>query len=305
MRDWSHLKGVYAALITAFDNAGKVDLNCMCRMVDHMIAEGLSGFFICGSSGEGLLLSSEERKLIAQKMVEHVNGRAICIIHVGHTSTEEAARLASHAESIGADAVSSVPPIYFHVGPKETIDHYRLIAEATHLPVVVYNVPARTGISLTSEDMREIFQIENIVGMKYTATNYFEMRNIMELVEGECLMLSGADENFLAALSMGAHGSIGTTQNIMPRQYVEIHRAFCEERIADAQQLQYQANRVIRVLLRAGSIASWKAVLRAQGFPAGQARPPLRNVSPEEERVIFEEIRRVGMGRVLQPVCGC
>ena len=140
--------------------------------------------------------------------------------------------------------------------------------------------------------------------MKFTDKDFYEMRNIIECVEGECLMLSGPDECFLPALSMGAHGCIGTTQNVMPRQFAEIYRAFQEGRIADAQRLQYEANRVIRALLTWRTIDTWKAVLRAQGFPVGSCRPPAKSITPEEEQIIYEKIRRIGMERVLQPVCG-
>ena len=282
-------------MVTPFDAEGRVDEDVLRNLIDWHLEAGVRGFFVCGSTGEGLLLSTEERKRVAEVVVDHLSGRGLCIVHVGHPSSEESARLARHAEEIGADAVSSVPPIYYRVDLEGVLLHYRTIAEATSLPLLVYNIPATTGVRLTAEEMKRIFEIPSVVGMKYTDADYFEMRNILDLVDGQAIVLAGRDELFLPALTMGAGGSIGTTQNIFPELFVGVHRAFLAGDWKKAQELQLKASRAVRVLLGYGSLDAWKAVLRFKGFPVGHPRPPLRPVSPEDEGDIRRDLEALGL----------
>ncbi len=292
---WKRFRGVYPALITPFDDGGRVDEDVLRALVDWHLEAGVRGFFVCGSTGEGLLLSTEERRRVAEVVVEHLRGRGLCIVHVGHPSSEEAARLARHAEEIGADAVSSVPPIYYLVDLEGILLHYRTIAEATSLPLLVYNIPATTGVRLTADEMKRVFEIPSVIGMKYTDADYFEMRNILDLVDGQAIVLAGRDELFLPALTMGAGGSIGATQNIFPELFVGIYTAFLDGDWQKAQDLQLKASRAVRVLLGYGGLDAWKAVLRFRGFRVGRSRPPLRPVSKEEEEGIRRGLEALGL----------
>ena len=283
-------QGVYPALFTPFDRKHRVNEEMLRALVEHHLASGLRGFFVCGSSGEGFLLRIEERKRVAEVVVEQTAGRGVCIVHVGHPSSDVAAELARHAESIGADGIGSVPPIYYRVGFEGCVRHYRTIAKACGLPFIVYNIPYTTGVSVTSKEMAELFRIETIVGMKFTDSDYYEMRNIIELAEGDCIILSGSDQLFLPALTMGAGGAIGTTQNIMPKHFVELYRTFLRGDLEQARRMQYQANRVIRALLAYGTVSAWKAVLKAQGFDCGPCRAPLKTLSEREEETLLERL---------------
>ncbi|MFH1008348.1 MAG: dihydrodipicolinate synthase family protein [Candidatus Latescibacterota bacterium] len=282
--------GVYPALLTPFDKKVRVNEEELRALVEHHLSCGLRGFFVCGSSGEGFLLRVEERKRVAEIVVEQTAGRRMCIIHVGHTSSDVAAELAQHAESIGADAISSVPPIYYKVGFAGCIYHYRTIAEACSLPFIVYNVPATTGVSVTTREMAELFRIETIIGMKFTDSDYYEMHNIIESAAEECLILSGSDQLFVPALAMGAGGAIGTTQNIMPEFFVKLHQTYLAGDFDAARLMQYQANRVIRELVASGSLSGWKAVLKAQGFDFGPCRAPLKTLTGQEEAALLERL---------------
>lgn len=283
-------RGVYPALLTPFDGKHRVHEEVLRALVEHHLARGLRGFFVCGSAGEGLLLRVAERKRVAEVVVEQTAGRGVCMVHVGHPSSDVAAELARHAESIGADGIGSVPPIYYRVGFEGCVRHYRTIAKTCGLPFIVYNIPYTTGVSVTSREMAELFRIETIVGMKYTDPNTYEMQNIIALAEENCIILSGADELFLPALTMGAGGSIGTTQNIMPKHFVELYQAFLRGDLEQARRLQVQANRVIRELLVYGSVSAWKVVLKAQGFDCGPCRAPLKTLSEREEEALLERL---------------
>ena len=284
------LRGVYPALFTPFDKKLRVNEEELRALVEHHLASGLRGFFVCGSSGEGFLLRVEERKRVAEIVVEQTAGRGVCIIHVGHTSSDVAADLARHAESIGADGISSVPPIYYKVGFEGCVLHYRTIANACGLPFIVYNIPATTGVSVTTKEMAALFRIETIVGMKFTDSDYYEMHNIIESAEEDCIILSGSDQLFLPALTMGAGGAIGTTQNIMPKFFVKLHQTYVRGDVEEARRMQYQVNRVIRELLTYGSVSAWKSVLKAQGFNFGPCRAPLRTLSESEEAALLKRL---------------
>lgn len=274
--------GVYSALFTAYNEEGKLDPDRQRALIDFQMERGLRGAFITGSTGEGLLLSDDERKLVAETAVEALRGRGVSIVHVGHVSTDAAVELARHAESVGADMVGTIPPIYYPVGDEGVFLHYRMIAESVSVPVLIYNIPDRTGVTLGDELWVRLFEIDNIVGMKYTATDLFYMRNIIEMLEGKALVLSGADEMNLPALTMGADGSIGTTQNIAPEWFVKIRELFLAGDIHAARELQYEVNRLIKFWLSQGRLAACKATASVRGVPVGGVRAPLPSMSADE-----------------------
>ena len=287
--------GVYPALMTPFDEKDRVNEDVVRAMVDRHLAAGMRGFFVCGSAGEGLAMRTAERKRLAEVVIDQVQGRGLVIVHVGAIPSVVSAELAAHAESVGADAVSSVPPIYYNAGLEGIVRHYQTIAAATTLPIVAYNIPATTGITMTLPVMAELFKIENVIGMKFTYYNYYEMRNIIEMMDEQCLILSGSDEMFLPALVMGANGAIGSTQNIAPELFVEIYQAFLEGDLDRARALQYRANRMVLALLTCGGVRAWKAVLSRQGFAMGGCRPPLTNVTGEQETALLKSLEGMGL----------
>lgn len=274
--------GVYSALFTAYDDLGNISPARMEKLIDFQLERGLHGCFITGSTGEGFLLSDDERRQVAQTAVNSLKGRAVSIVHVGHTSTKVAVELARHAESIGADMISSVPPLYYPVGADGLMLHYRQIAESVTIPVLIYNIPAATGVTVSDKLWLELFEIPNIIGMKYTATDLFYMRNIIELLGERALVLAGADEMFLPALTMGCDGCIGSTQNVAPEWFLGIREAFQNGDIKTAQRLQFEINRFIKCWLMNGKNAGLKAAAAVRGCPIGSVRPPMLPATPQE-----------------------
>lgn len=283
--------GVYSALFTAYDEQGEVSPERIRRLIDFQLERGLHGAFITGSTGEGFLLADEERKRVVETAVAALKGRGKSIVHVGHTSTKVAADLARHAESVGADMVCSVPPIYYPVGPEGILLHYRTIAESVSLPVLVYNIPSLVGVSLSDDLWLRLFEIPNVVGMKYTAADLFYMRNVIELLGEQALVFSGSDEMGLPALVMGCDGSIGTTQNVAPEWFVKIREAFLRGDLPTAQRLQFEVNRFIKFWLAHGRAAAVKAAAAVRGVPVGSVRPPLVPCSPQDLAAVEQYAR--------------
>lgn len=278
--------GIYSALFTTYDEKGQMDSARLRDLIDFQLERGLRGAFIAGSTGEGLLLSEEERKVVAATAVDTLKGRGISIVHVGHMSTATACELARHAESVGADMVATLPPLYYAASTEDVVRHYQTIAASVSLPVLVYDISIRTGVRFTDEMWGRLFAIDNIVGMKYTGNDFYYLRNVIELLDGEALVLSGSDPLFLPALTMGVDGAIGTTENIAPEWFVKIQDRFAAGDIHQARELQYELNRLIKFWLAHGDLSAAKALASLRGVPAGDVRAPLAPLSPENEEAL-------------------
>jgi N-acetylneuraminate lyase len=285
------IHGILPALLTPMDDGVAVNHAALRRLVEFQIQSGVSGFFVCGGTGEGLLLAAEERQATLETVVQAARGRARLIAHVGALDTGTAQRLAAHAAGLGVDAVAAVPPVYFRVDDDALYEHYRLIADAADgTPVYLYNIPSATGVEITARVMEKLIAIPSVRGIKYSSYNLYDMRNIIELVPGAINVFSGFDEVCLAGLCMGAHGAIGSTYNVMPATFAALYRAVQAGDLAAAQELQFRANRVIKALLSAPLIAGLKAVLSSWGYECGGPRRPQRPLAPDERRRLLAAV---------------
>ncbi len=295
MNETKKITGILPALLTPFDRNGEIDLKTAVKIVRRALDAGCSGFFVGGSSGEGLLLNSDERRRLAEGVVKEVAGSAAVIVHVGAPSTDEAADLARHAQRIGADAISSIPPIYYRVGLQGMVDHYRLIGEASDLPLHVYYFPGATGVSVEARDFAErLSGIPTLRGLKFTDYNLFLMRQIQEAFGGRLNVLSGPDEVFVAARIMGADGAIGTTYNLIPQVFVAADRAFRAGDLTTAQDLQFRANRAIAAMIRHGGLPAFKAAMGFLGIDCGASRRPLVPLSEAARALLRKELEELG-----------
>jgi N-acetylneuraminate lyase len=284
------IHGILSALITPFDGEGRVNTAVLRDLVRFQMQAGLTGFFVNGGTGEGLLLDPDERKEILEVVLEEVNGNATVIAHIGAIATHTAADLAAHAQSAGATAVAAIPPIYFRVDQPALKEHYRAIAQAApNMPLWLYNIPGATGVTITSDIFADLLDIPQIAGIKYTSYDFFTMRAIIELGQARGVtVLSGPDEMCLPALTMGAMGAIGTTYNILPGHYAQLYRAYCDGDLEQAQGRQYQANRVIKAFTSMPSIAAVKEILARMGFDCGAPRRPLRPLTADESQKLWQ-----------------
>lgn len=288
------LHGLNTALFTPFGPDGAPSIPALEALLERQIAGGVTGFFVCGSTGEGLSMLPEERKLVAQAAVRIVAGRAPVMIHVGSTSTVLSVELARHAAEIGADAVSSIAPIYYPLSFEAVLAHYKAIGAATELPFFIYHIPALTGAQLTAESAARLLEIPHLAGMKFTDPALYVMRWMYEIT-GECLtMLSGPDELHLPALTLGAHGAIGTNYNLMPGAFLRLREAYFAGDIATAANLQIRCNRAIYPMIRAGGLGAFKAAGELLGLNLGEPRPPVLAPTGEARRQLFADLEAAG-----------
>jgi N-acetylneuraminate lyase len=290
------LKGVIPALVTPFTKDDEVNVKLLQELVEWELAQNAAGLYLTGSTGEGFLMSIPERQLVVDTVVKQVRGRVPVMVQVGTLASRDAAALAAGAKEAGADGVSAVPPFYYRVDYDGLKLHYAMIGAASDLPLYLYNVPATTGVMVTAAQFgRLIKDVPTVVGMKYTAHDFFTMRQIIELDGGRLNIVSGPDEMFLPALSMGVDGAIGTTLNYMCLQFHQIYQAFKAGDTGRALEIQSKVNHVIAVLLRYGTMGAInKAPLRFLGFDIDDGRAPIRPLTDEERERLRADLEEAG-----------
>lgn len=268
------LSGIFPALLTPFDASGRINEDSLRKLVSFNIAKGVDGFYVCGSTGEAFLLSHEERKRILEVVVSEVAGRVAVICHVGAISTDFSIELGRHAVVTGADAVSSIPPFYYKFSTDEVLGFYRDLADAIELPVIPYNFPALSGVSLSGDLIRQLRKHPRIAGVKFTSSDLFQLER-MKKADPELIVYNGFDEMFLAGMAMGADGAIGSTYNFMPGKFLGIRERLLAGDLPGARALQDQANEVIQVLIATGKpLVAQKYLTGLIGIPCGDCRRP-------------------------------
>lgn len=279
-------EGVFPALVTPCDENGRLDKQAVRKLTEHLIGQGINGLYIGGSTGESYLLSMDERKQLLETVLEAAAGRIRVIASIGVVATEHGIELAKHAEAAGADAISAVPPIYFSFSKEEYIRYYEDLAQATSLPLLVYNIPAMSGVKFSKDDLNRLLKNEKIIGIKHTSYDLFQMQQLIE-EHPEKTIFIGHDELYLSALSVGARAGIGSCYNIMADKFVRMNALFREKKMEEALALQGEINRVVEALLKVGIFKGIKEVLRLQGFDCGTCRKPFLPLSEEDKRLVY------------------
>lgn len=290
--DIKDLKGVIPAVLTVFDKEENIDEAGMRQLVSHLINKGVNGLYLTGSTGEGFTMTGEERKRIVEIVMDENAGRVPVIVHVGAIGTRNSIDLAKHAEEVGADAISSVPPFYWKFNENQIVKYYEEIAKACNLPMIVYNVPLVGLLGMNA--IKRLAAIDNVKGIKYTALSHYEITQIKDEVGEDFLVYSGSDEMAMSGLLAGADGIMGSFFNIMPDLFINIYNAIQNKDLDEAQRLQRQAVEIIMFALKVPSFyAGMKVVLRAIGVNAGYCRSPFENLTPEEEIELINGFKKL------------
>lgn len=290
--DIKAFKGVIPAVLTVFDKEENIDEVGMRQLVSFLIDKGVNGLYLTGSTGEGFTMTSEERKKVVEIVMDETAGRVPIVVHVGAIGTKISIDLAKHAESVGADGISSVPPFYWKFNENQIIKYYEDIANSCSIPMIVYNVPL-VGL-LGMDAIKRLAKIENVKGIKYTALSQYEITQIKDEVGQDFLVYSGADEMAMSGLIAGADGIVGSFYNIMPELFINIYNAVQNKNLDEAQRLQKQAVEVIMYALQLPSFyAGMKVILRWMGVNAGYCRRPFENLTEEDEIKFKEGFKRL------------
>lgn len=274
------IKGIYAAMLTPFNDDASVSAEGIPPLVDHILASGVDGLYAGGSSGECILQSRVERELVLTELANYAKDKCTLIAHVGAASTADAVALAKVAGANGFDYVSAIPPYYYPHDYANIRDYYTAIVDAAGLPLIIYNIPALTGVDLGTSGILQLLEDERIVGVKFTATDLFQFWQLRQAASGKSFFF-GTDEMFLAAAATGADGGIGSTYNLIGNVYVGITEAIAAGDIDKARQLQYLSNELVQLLLSTGVLPGLKHALNRLGVPVGPCRQPFSTPSTE------------------------
>ncbi len=286
-------KGIMPALISPFKADGTIMKDSIRANMDRNYNQGAAGFYICGSTGEGPVLTTQQRKTIAETCVEANNGRGKIINHVGAASPFEAIELAKHSKECGCDGISSVVPnFYYKYNDAEIVDYYKRIADASELPVVAYAQGLLTSDPVNLMD--QLIKVDGVVGVKFTLCDYYAMHRIKELNGGDINVINGPDEMLICGLAMGADAGIGSTYNLMCGEYVKLFNQFAAGDIDGARATQYKVNHVIEILLKHGCLRSIKYVLGCLGIDSGEIAYPGTPFTKEEADALVAELNAVG-----------
>lgn len=267
------LAGIHSALITPFAADGSLALDTLEQLAEFELAQGVHGFYVGGSTGEAFLQSPDERARVLRTFAKAVRGRAKLIAHIGAIATDEAIGLARVAADAGYDAVSAIPPFYYDFSPADVLAHYHRLADATPLPLIVYNFPAKSARPLTTTDLLTLLQHPRIIGVKHTSQNLYQLERL-KAASPQSVVYNGFDEMMVGGLAMGADGGIGTTYNVMGKLFVQIYDAMRTGDLPQALALQRRANEVIDVLIDVGVFPGTKAMLKLLGVDCGTCRAP-------------------------------
>ncbi|MBM6638640.1 N-acetylneuraminate lyase [Staphylococcus xylosus] len=282
-------KGLYAALLVPFDEHGEVKEDGLKQIAKNAIeTEGLDGLYVNGSSGENFLLSKEQKKQVFKVAKEAVNDDVTMIAQVGSLDLNEAIELGKYATELGYDAISAVTPFYYPFTFEEIKDYYFELIEATQNNLIIYAIPDLTGVNISIEQFAELFNHEQVIGVKYTAPNFFLLERIRKSFPDK-LILSGFDEMLVQAAISGVDGAIGSTYNVNGKRARQIFEKAQSGQIDEAYQIQHDTNDIIETVLSMGIYSTLKEILTTRGIDGGLPKRPFKPFN-EENRSKLEKL---------------
>ena len=275
---------ILVPLFTTFNKDGSIDYDTFAKIERYVLDKGADGVYVGGSSAECFSLTQEERKKVLELAVKVADGKQV-VAHVGAIGTGIACDLAAHAKKAGADAIASVPPFYHGFQPGEIKGYYTAIADASDLPVIIYNVPGTTGVGLSLAQFKDILSDDRVVAVKYTDVNYYTLDRIKK--HTGAFIYSGADECFAYALMAGADGGIGTSMNYCTEKFIAIKEAFDKGDIATAQFEQRKINNCVQAIIETRGLPAMKYMTTvATGIDVGCCRKPFRELTQDEKKLL-------------------
>lgn len=287
-------KGCGTAIVTPFTDTG-VNFEEFKKLLEQQLKEGVDSIIVCGTTGEASTMSLQEKKDTIKFAIDVVSKRVPVIAGTGGNNTQAAIEMTKYVESIGADGALVVTPYYNKTTQAGLIAHYQAIASQTSLPIIVYNVPGRTGLNITPETCLELSKIENIVAIKEASGNISQVAKIAALCGDNLHIYSGNDDQILPILSLGGLGVISVLSNIAPKQTHEMVISFLEGNIQKATTMQLEALGLINALFCEVNPIPVKEALNMLGYNFGIPRLPLVTLSETGKEKLRKELIAYGL----------
>lgn len=292
----SIFRGAAVAIITPMQENREINYPKLAEIIDDQIANHTDAIVICGTTGESSTLTHEEHLEAIRFAIEHVAGRVPVIAGTGSNCTETAIYLSTEAEKYGADALLVVTPYYNKATQKGLIAHYTAIAESVSLPIIMYNVPSRTGCNIQPETAAYLAKnVKNIVGIKEASGNISQIAKLMELAEGQIELYSGNDDQVVPILALGGLGVISVLSNVAPQQTHDMVEKFLNGDVAGSREIQLKALPLIEALFCEVNPIPVKAAMNMLGWEAGPLRMPLTEMEPQNKERLRKAMKDFGI----------
>ena len=295
MKDIQKYQGIFPAFYACYGSDGEIDPAAVRKLTAFLIGKGVKGVYVGGSSGECIYQGVAERKLLLENVMEAAQGKLTVIAHVACNNTRDSQELARHAESLGVDAIASIPPIYFRLPDHAVAKYWNDISSAApNTDFVIYNIPQLAGVALTIPLLKEMLKNPNVIGVKNSSMPVQDIQMFKD--EGTrngrpFVVFNGPDEQLISGLMMGADGGIGGTYGVMPELFVKLYELFQAGKWTEARQLQYDVDNIIYTLCTAkcNLYAAMKEILRRrEGLDLGGVRPPLAAYTDADNAVVIQ-----------------
>ena len=294
MKEKTIFQGVATAIVTPMNENG-VDYDAFGRLIDWQIEQGINGLVVAGTTGEGSTLSDEEHREVLAYAVKRINGRVPCIAGTGSNDTAYEIELTKYACSIGFDAMLVVTPYYNKATQKGLVKMFNAIADASTKPIIVYNIPSRTGVNIEPATFVELAKHPRIAAIKEASGNLSKMVEEFALLDGSLDIYSGNDDQIVPTLSMGGKGVISVLSNIMPKETVAMCDAFFAGDVATAAKMQCKYLPLIQALFCEVHPIPVKAALAAMGRMEGVIRLPLTEMEEDHQEKMVSIMRGFGL----------
>ncbi len=290
-------KGAGVAIVTPFKADGEVNYEEFAKQIDFQIANGTDAIIVCGTTGESACLSHEEHLAVIDFCIKHVNHRVPVVAGTGSNCTDTAVYLSVEAEKLGADALLIVTPYYNKATQRGLIDHYRIIADAVRIPIILYSVKSRTGTNIDPKTAAELINnVPNIVGIKEASGDIGQVARIMALTDGKAELYSGNDDQVVPILSLGGLGVISVVSNIAPTYMHDMVMNYHNGALEDARKMQLKVLDLCGALFCEVNPIPVKHAMNLMGMNAGPMRRPLSPMEPENLERLKKAMRDFGIG---------
>ena len=289
-------EGAGVALVTPFQDNGEIDYNRLEELVEEQIAGGTDAIVACGTTGEASTMTHEEHLDVISYVCQVTKGRIPVIAGTGANCTETAIYLSQEAEKRGADGILVVSPYYNKATQKGLIAHFTAVANSVKIPMIVYNIPSRTGVNIKPVTLAAMLtQVDNIVGVKEATGNISEAAELMSLTDGKLDLYSGNDDQTVPLMSLGGKGVISVLSNIAPRQTHQICQEFMSGNVKESCRLQLEAIPLIKALFCEVNPIPVKAAFKIMGKSTGPLRMPLTEMEPENQEILRAAMKAYGL----------
>ncbi len=285
------LQGCYVAIVTPFDAQGKINEKGLRENINYLIDQGVSGVVPCGTTGESATLTWEEHNRVVEITIEEAKDRVQVISGAGSNNTKEALEATINAQKIGSDAVLSITPYYNKPTQEGLFQHFRAIAEKIDIPIVIYNVPGRTGVKLLPETMERLCEFKPIAAIKEASGDLLQVSEIHRRCGDRITILSGDDSLTLPMLALGSKGVISVIGNILPAKMTEMIKAFQEKRVGDALILHEELLPVCNAMFFETNPVPVKTAMNYMGLNAGTFRLPLVPMNDNNKKRLISVLK--------------